>query len=344
MTLISPHPTGSAGAGHVRRATGVVLLVCTWALVVHRVEAQTSDPEYERLKAAANRPVATFEWQTRTWTRDSRAVEHLYLTIGNPSQQYQLQYKSFVGADAALNPKLLNDWSSGYGMLRPSTCWYANGFVWARLTAGRVSCSMSTIQGRLEALADSGERVGYDLHFEGEHGHIVLRTVVLAEARELFVAVYGSVVSEHDVKRMTTTFMGYPYGFKAPFDRWVHGAEFALRNSGSTRQIHTIEHWEAPWLLLTDHVQDSTGPQAGQLGLVFGERSVTKLDVEHAGNYSIRVHVQSTAQGDARLAQRFAVVHFDPMTRETAAVCLAERAQMMPALFTRAFDGLPEPF
>ncbi len=302
-------------------------------LVCHAPLLRAADAELERLKVAASANRATLAVRTEYLGVNGYAFEHTEFQIDTGRRAYALQYKSFLGPQAALNPKSLNDWCSGYGMLKPHPYWYHGGFLSATV-AGASSVCMDGIQGQVRPLETAGPRVGYDLVFAAGTGLVIIRTVALAGRDELFVSVSGKLNSGENAT-LTSAFRGYPLGMKGPFDRWVHGHGQDLQNSGPTRTTTPLKLDGAPWLLLADHKLDPDGRQSGLLGLIFDRKAVSGATLT-TDNYSITVSVE----GPATTEQRFIVYTLGPLTWEAACKKLAD-VKDATELLGQAFEGLP---
>ena len=83
----------------------------------------------EGLKAAADKASATLSVTETLHNKGDRQYRQSLCKINTGTKQYTMRYKTFLGDEAAFNPKELTDWSSGYGMTHPSQNWYHNGFL-----------------------------------------------------------------------------------------------------------------------------------------------------------------------------------------------------------------------
>ncbi len=300
------------------------------------------DRELERLKAEASKVTATLVIKASTYRRKAREYEQTLLHFNTATRQYILRYKTFPGVDAALNRKELNDCSSGLGMLRPHACWYHNGFLDALLTddSGKILCDPANMQGRLTKLAGSEDRAGCDLAFANGRGRINLRIVALAGQDPLFVSIRARRANVGPCC-LNVRFTGYPFGFKSPFDRWVHMEKNAIPNAGRRRQTVIVRQEQAPWMLLTDHGRENKG-MAGMLGLVFAWNRIVTVTVEHSGNYAVKPGFAGKLSQTPEL--RFMVFTFTAITRDQARAKLVRAAANAVKLFGLAFRDLPEPF
>lgn len=297
-----------------------------------------ADADLERLKVAANASRAVLDVEQTVYRKRGRDVLETRFLIDTSARRYRLHYKTFRGEAARHNPKALNDWASGYGMIQPHTFWYANGMlIDVRLAGGKDSVHAMGLQGKVRPLAVEGPRVAFDLIFPADAGTVVVRTVALAGREELFISVSGTLASEEPAI-LTTTFCGYPHGFKTPLDRWVHTAGREIPNAGKERKTFPLDLEAAPWLLLCDHGKDLEGRQMGLLGLGYDRAALTAAKVEHARNYSIR----PTFTGPGTSEQRYIVYTFGPMAWQEARTQLSQTTDAA-ALLQQAFDGLPTP-
>lgn len=311
---------------------GALRLLAAMVLVCGAGTLQAADTELEKLKAAANESRATLAVRTELLGVNGYAYERTEFRIDTGRRAYALQYKSFLGPHAELNPKSLNDWCSGYGMLEPHPYWYHGGFLSAAVV-GAASVCTDGIQGQVRPLATAGVRVGYDLVFAGGAGLVVIRTLAMAGRDELFVSVSGQLKSGENAT-LTSTFRGYPLGMKGPFDRWVHGDGQDIQNSGATRTTTPLKLGGAPWLLLADHKLDPEGQQAGLLGLIYDRKAVSSANMT-TDNYSITV----SFEGPATAEQRFIVYTLGPLTWEAACKKLAD-VKDAAELLDQAFQNL----
>ena len=315
-----------------RCCVGMALVV---TLVAH---LHAADTELEKLRAAANEPRAALEVEQTVYRKRGRDVVETSFLIDTGARRYRLRYKTFRGEAARHNPKDLNDWASGYGMVEPHTFWYANGMlIDVRLAGGKDRVHIMGLQGVVRPLATEGSRVAFDLVFSGDRGSVVVRTVALAGREELFISVSGTLASE-ETGVLTTTFCAYPHGFKAPLDRWVHTDGRDLPNAGKERKTFPLDLKAATWLLLCDHGKDPEGRQMGLLGLAYDRAALTAATVEHARNYSIR----PTFTGHGTSEQRYIVYTFGSMTWQAARRRLSQVTDAT-ALLKQAFDDIPDP-
>ena len=297
-----------------------------------------ADAELEALKAAANESMAVLEVEQTVYRKRGRDVVETRLLIDTGARRYRLRYKTFRGEAARHNPRDLNDWASGYGMIDPHTFWYANGMlIDVRLAGRKESVQVMGLQGKVRPLTTAGSRVVFDLVFSSDAGCVVVRTVALAGREELFISVSGALASAEPAS-LTTTFCGYPHGFEAPLDRWVHTDGRDLPNAGKDRKTFPLDLEAAPWLLLCDHGKGLEGRQMGLLGLGYDRAELTAATIEHARNYSIR----PTFIGPCTSEQRYVAYTFGPMTWQEARRRLSHAGDA-GALFRQAFDGLQSP-
>jgi len=313
----------------MRVKTPHLLLLAGWL--------HAGDAELERLKTAANQPRAVLGIEQTVHRKRGRDVLGTHFLIDTGARRYRLRYKTFRGEEARHNPKDLNDWASGYGMVEPHTFWYANGMlIDVRLAGGKASVNAMGLQGKVRPLVTEGPRVAFDLVFSSDAGGVVVRTVALAGREELFMSVSGTLKSEKPAV-LTTTFCGYPHGFKTPLDRWVHVEGQDIPNAGKERKSCPLDLKVAPWLLLCDHGKDPKGQQIGSLGLGYDRAALTKVEVEHARNCSIR----PTFAGPGASEQRYLVYSFGPMTWQAARTLLSQTTDA-DELLGQAFHGLPK--
>jgi hypothetical protein len=296
------------------------------------------DAELERLKAAANEVHASLALRQSAQKQADKDFQNSEFLLDTAVMKYRLRYKTFPGAEAAQNPKLLNDWGSGYGMLAPHEFWYHNGFLDAALVDNKAgSVYMFALSGVVRELAAKGQRVGYDLVFSNAQGSVVVRTVALAGREELFVSVCGRL-NAGAAGVLSVTFRGYPLGFSGPFDRWLHGDGQDIQNAGSERKTAALKLDVAPWLLLADHKLDPEGKRAGLLGLIYDRKALTSASLT-TSNYSLDVRFE----GPGDQEQRFIVYTFGPKTWQAARQHLAE-VKDAGELLDRAFKGLGPAF
>lgn len=309
---------------------GRQLLLWTLALTLTLTAA---DSELERLKQAASQSQARLEVKEAQERQEERPYVRKIFLINTEAQQFQLSYKSFPGEEAVDNAKALNDGCSGYGMQKPSLCWYENGMIEASV-AGH---SIGAAEGKARLLEKEGARVAYDLDFDVRGDKLTVRTVALAGREELFFAVYASP----NGPQFNVAFRGYPLGFKGPFDRWVHVDGHDIQNNGeqSSPAGVALDLAKAPWILFTDHRLNS-GREAGQLGLIFRKADVEKAMIAHQGNYAIQASFDGKDEANE---MRFIQCAFGPMSWQEARTALAALAKEADALMERAFKGLPTP-
>lgn len=319
---------------------GVSLFVCALCAPVPAHADEPLDPELERLKAAANEVQAALTLTERTFQKGDLDVVETQFHIDTGLRRYGLRYKTFSTENAGENPRQLNDWSSGYGMVAPHSCWYHQGMLKdVGLIGPEGSVYIMTTAGTPRVLADAGPRVGYDLVFTRPEGTIVVRTVALGGREELFIAIFGRL-AEDTPETLRAEFYAFPQGFTAPFDRWVHGDGQDIQNAGDEQQRFPWDlDKEGPWMLFADHAKPLDEAHLGPLGLIYDKAAVTSASVYHNRNYAIT----ATFDGPGTLQQRYIMFTFPAMGHEEAGRRLANVADA-DELFTRAFDGWPSPF
>lgn len=310
------------------------ILTISVATLAFHLAAAGADSELEKLKKAASWSKATLEVKDGKGTQNGRHYNQTLFVIDTEAQQYKLSYKSFPGEEAADNPKELNDGASGYGMTEPNANWYQNGMV--DVSAG--GCSINRVEGKAKVLQKEGALVAYDLTFDLAGDVVVIRTVALAGREELFLSIHASP----GASKFTSTFRGYPCGFKGPFDRWVHldGSEIGSGDEGGSAASIPLNLEKAPWILLTDHQLNSTGNAAGQLGIVFRKTAVAKASVSLRGNYAITTSFMAKDGGNE---MQFILCNFSGMSWQEAIHALAALAKQGESLLDEAFKRLPAP-
>jgi hypothetical protein len=298
---------------------------------------EAPDPELERLKAAANEVQAALEVTERTFQKEGLTATETLFKIDTGQRKFVLRYNTFSGAQAAENPKLLNDWSSGYGLIVPQPGWYQNGLlrdVVLRGPGGMVQ--LLNTEGRPRVLAAGGGRIAYDLVFTRPEGIIVVRTVALGGREELLIRVSGKLAGD-PAQTLSTEFYAFPQGHTAPLDRWVHGAGQDLQNVGQERKQFPWDlSREGAWMLLCDHAKAPGDSPMGPVGLIYDPAALTSAAVLHNRNYPII----ATFTGPATAEQGYLLYTFGPQPWEEARRRLAE-IKDAGELLARAFAGLP---
>lgn len=303
---------------------------------------KAADSKPEQLNKGASKAIATLEVkEVSAVIADGEKAGMKYsrtsFRINTGTKDYLMNYKSLPADEAKENPRILNDRSSGYGMVKPDRNWYANGFVTASIKGARDS-DIQRHQGKVRVLKTEGERVGYDLVFEMEQGTIVVRTVALGGRDELFVAVRGMPAETGMKENLMVGFRGYPMGFdgipREAFDRWVHTASADIGHGGTAQKATPLDIGKDQWALLTDHHLADGRP--GQLGLIWAPGKIEEAQVVHNGNYGIDLNY---AGSDINPEHRFMVCHLDGMTWQEARKHMAELAKDATSAIQQALDG-----
>lgn len=271
--------------------------------------------------------------ETSSAAHGSRKYDCTYFTLQTGTKEYVLQYKSLPEEDARDNPKDINDGCSGYGMVKPSACWYGHGFIDASMK-GIPKTDIRFYRAKVKVLKDVGERVGYDLVFDTEGGPITVRTVAVGGRDELFVAVRGSTGAAGDHVDLEVKFRGYPVGFTGELDRWVHTASADLGNQGKTETTAALNMEKDNWALIADH--SLTDPKGGQLGLLWLPGKLEKGTANHWQNYAVQI---TFSKADMKPEHRFMVCHFEGTTWQDAKKQMADLAKEAPSLIPQALDG-----
>lgn len=271
--------------------------------------------------------------ETSSAATGSRKCDTTYFTIVTGTREYQLMYKSLPEEEARENPNVVNDSCSGYGMVKPSNCWYGHGFIEASMK-GVPKSDIRFYRAKVKVLKDSGDRVGYDLVFDTEGGPITVRTVAVGGRDELYLAVRGSTGSAGDHVDLEVAFRGYPVGFQGELDRWVHAASGDVGNKGQADATGNLDMAKDNWALLADH--NLSDPKGGQLGLAWIPGKLEKGSVLHWKNYAIQV---AFSKGDLKPEHRFMVCHFDGASWQDAKKQMSDLAKEAPALINAALDG-----
>jgi hypothetical protein len=314
---------------------GMSLLVLVSALSA--ATSVKSDDALDKLKVAANTVVATLAFkESHAKTRDGAEFLKYTFDINTQTKQYSLQYKTFAGADAKDNPAMLNDWSSGYGMMLPYTYWYHNGFVSVVLKTADSGCHSFNIAGVPTILEKSGKRIAYDITFKNASGCMVVRTVALAGKDELYIGVFGKSLSDA-AGTIESTLGGYPFGFDAPMNRIVYSENLEIKNGDAETELKT-----APWLLLSDKLKEDKN-EGGMLGLIYDKKTVSKATVDIKNNYCVYIFLATPFKASEVSKQYCMIFTFGKTIVAGAKKLLSEKSGVADKAFEDAFSGLPEP-